>query len=64
MSSSDGDTSDDSDDTDSTEDSSDEELREIERRDNNPFNNIQIPKVSSTTLLLSYVYCVVSRYSS
>jgi len=45
VSSSDGDTSDDSDDTDSTEDSSDEELREIERRDNNPFNNIQIPKI-------------------
>ena len=43
------------DDTESLSDSSDsadEEIREIERRDNNPFNTMSIPKEKKTNLYL------------
>ncbi len=43
------------DDTESLSDSSDsadEEIREIERRDNNPFNIMSIPKEKKTNLYL------------
>ena len=53
------------DDTESLSDSSDsldEEIREIERRDNNPFNTMQIPKELEQTKLLEDFYCETESF--